>query len=367
MHFSSVVSVCLLCSSLAAAGPLPWDRSRKLEFRQAAPFKNTTSTTDSAAATIEVVPVSFTETPLDTTTATTSSSTEISTASTATTLSTSGFTNTTFSTLSSIVATTTAGDVPITTALPTATAAADGANAGDGANGAQTATGTSQTAKQTISSNASGYVTIGSIVGGTGNFSRTTLASATSNTDASTDSKPTTTGSDVFPFVESPTTTPSATSTTAEAPFTFSSDPATPTTVSTDTTGEIVAITVSGVGVAVPVTPSFFSSVTPLPTTTDVPITTSDKSITDASTTITATASASSNVAAGNLRLAKEYNNNFATLTSESSCTSNTKACIGGNLATCLQGRYILTECSAADTACFALPLTDTEGVYVSS
>ncbi|OBT76281.1 hypothetical protein VF21_03299 [Pseudogymnoascus sp. 05NY08] len=358
MHFFSVVSVCLLCSSLAAAGPLPRDKFRKLQFRQVAPFKNTTSTTDSVAATIDVVPVALTQTPVDTATATAtatiSSSTELSTASTATTLSKSGFVNTTST------AATTVGDVPIITSTSlTATAA------GDGANAAQTAIGASQT---TISSNLSG----GSIVAGTGNFSRTTLVSANSNTGASADSKPTT-GTQVFPFAESLTDTLGAVSTTTEAPFTFSSDPVTPTTLSTRTTNAPVAITVTGVGVVVPVTPSFFTSASPLPTTTDAPTTTSDTSIIEVPTIISgtptalsSTASDAASISAENLRLAREYNDIYATLTPDSICAPDSMACVDGKRATCVDGRYTLSGCGFDSQLCYAMPLTQSPGVVVN-
>ncbi|OBT56999.1 hypothetical protein VE04_03385 [Pseudogymnoascus sp. 24MN13] len=329
MHFFSVISVCLLCSSLAAAGPLPRDSFRKLQFRQVAPFKNTTSTADYAAATIDVVPVALTQTPVDTTTATTSSSTELSTASTATALSTSGFASTTL--ISSSTTATTAQDAPIITSnSPTATAA------GDGANAAQTAVGASQTA---IISNLSGFVPGGSIVAGTGNFSRTTLVSANSNTDASADSKPTT-GTQVFPFEESLTNTPGAISTTAEAPFTLLSDPVTPTTLSTQTTNAPVAITVQA--------KDFFTSASPLPTTTEAPTTTDAASM-----------------SAENLRLAHEFNDMYATLTPESICAPNKLACIDGKFATCVDGRYTLKGCSLDSKLCYAMPLTESPGVVV--
>ncbi|KFY97022.1 hypothetical protein V498_02316 [Pseudogymnoascus sp. VKM F-4517 (FW-2822)] len=352
MHFFSVVAACLLCSSLGAAGPLPRDRSRKLQFRQAAPFKNTTSTT---GAVIEVVPVSLTETSLSTTT-TSGPSTELSTASAATTLSTSGFANTTLPSAPSTAATG-AGDVP--------TAAGDGPNAG------QTAIGTSQTAKQSFSSNLSGAAPSGSIVQGTGNFSRTTVVSANSNTDASAGSEPTT-GTQVFPFAESLTTTPNAKSTTAEAEFTFSSDPVTPTTLSTRTTNAPVAITVSGEGAAVTVTPSFFSSATPLPATTDAPTTTIDEAIIKVPTAITGSptggkfplASASAGVAK-NLELATYFNNVFPTLTADMPCAPNSIACVEGSIATCEDGRYVLEECITDKFACYALPLKFSEGVSV--
>ncbi|KFY06060.1 hypothetical protein V492_08164, partial [Pseudogymnoascus sp. VKM F-4246] len=251
MHFFSVVSACLLFSSLTAAGPLPRGRSSKLQFRQAAPFKNSTSTTDSAAATIEVVPVSLSSTPLNSATVSStateiiSSNSDLSTSLTSTISSTSGFTNTTSPSSSS--ATTTAADVTnITPASPTATAT----GTGDGANAAQPAVNASQTAQGRVSSTLSGYLPSGSIVAGTGNFSRT-LVSANSNTNALTDSTPTT-GTQAFPFAETLTDTPGAPSTTADAPFTFSSDPVTPTTLSTRTTRPPAVYTVSGVGTVIP-------------------------------------------------------------------------------------------------------------------
>ncbi|KFZ09078.1 hypothetical protein V502_08957 [Pseudogymnoascus sp. VKM F-4520 (FW-2644)] len=357
MHFFSVVAACLLCSSLAAAGPLPRDRPRKLQFRQVAPYKNTTSTTDSVAATIEVIPISLTETPVSTATATTIPTTEISTklstSSTATTFSTSAFSNTTLPSAST--ATTSAGDVPITSStIPTATAA------GDGSNAAQTAIGASQTTKLPISSSLSGYVSSGSIVQGTGNFSRTVV---------STNS--TATGTQVFPFAETLTTTPGAISTTSGVPFTFSSDPVTPTTLSTRTTNPPVAITVSGVGAAVPITPSFFTSASPLPTTTDAPTTTTSDvpiievptKITGAITSVTPTASLAA-VVAKNLELATYYNDLFPTLTPNLRCAPNSIACIDGSLATCVDGSYVLQGCTKG-TACYALPLPHSEGVSV--
>ncbi|KFX88468.1 hypothetical protein O988_09012 [Pseudogymnoascus sp. VKM F-3808] len=352
MHFFSVVAACLLCSSLAAAGPLPRDR-RLHKFRQIAPFKNTTSTADSGSGGIEVVPLSLSDTLLNTATAIPSPGTEISTASTVTTSSTSGFTDTT-SPFSSTTATATTSTSPATTTTR------------DGVDGAQSAIGASQTDKQSITSNLSGITPTGSIVRGTGNLSRTTLGSANSNTDVSADSKPTD-GSQLFPFVTSPTNTPDSTSTIAEAPFTFLSDTETPTTLSTQTTKEPVAITITGEGAAVPITPSFFTSTTALPTTTDTPTLTTDKPIIRVPTVSTAIPlTRIPDASSPNVVQANDFNDLFTTLTPDDPCAANSVACINGAFATCKDGRYVLKECTTVDTACYALPMENPSGVVVN-
>ncbi|KFY30020.1 hypothetical protein V493_02164 [Pseudogymnoascus sp. VKM F-4281 (FW-2241)] len=359
MHFFSVVSVCLLCSSLAAAGPLPRDRFHKLQFRQAAPFRNTTNPTDIVRPPIQVVPVTLKETPLSTATTTTitSSSSEPSTASTATTLLAAGFNNTDLPSASTVSAT--AGDGPIISSTsPTALAAEDGANS------AQSAIASSQTATQPISSDLSGFAPSGSIVGGTGNFSRTTLVSANSNTDASADSKPST-RSQVFPFTESFTTTLDAASTTAEPQFAFSSPSATP------TTSQPLLFTVSGVGVAVLVTPSFSTSSPPIPITTEAPTTTSEEPIIQVPTRITAASSPEVPAASmpaqfeKNLQLSHYYNDLFLTLNRDMRCVPTGIACIEGSMAICVDGRYSLDDCYDVNQGCFALPLKASAGVVV--
>jgi len=58
---------------------------------------------------------------------------------------------------------------------------------------------------------------------------------------------------------------------------------------------------------------------------------------------------------------AQKLNAQFATLSSNSSCTTGDIGCIGGNFAQCVDGSFVLEQC-AAGTTCMALPLVNKPG-----
>jgi hypothetical protein len=81
--------------------------------------------------------------------------------------------------------------------------------------------------------------------------------------------------------------------------------------------------------------------------------------------TPTATASVSPQVFAVNLAEAKALNDIYGGLTEQSSCTGTQVACIKGSVAQCgTGGAFDLDPCDAG-TACFALPMNNTEGSMV--
>lgn len=69
---------------------------------------------------------------------------------------------------------------------------------------------------------------------------------------------------------------------------------------------------------------------------------------------------------ASNLEQANDFNEVFAPLTENSPCSAGTVACINGATATCSDATstFTLAQCDAG-SACYALPMEETEGVYV--
>lgn len=58
---------------------------------------------------------------------------------------------------------------------------------------------------------------------------------------------------------------------------------------------------------------------------------------------------------------AQELNLNFQKLTASSPCTAGEEACVQGQLAQCIDGKFVLTPCTAT-LQCFALPLVNKLG-----
>ena len=58
-------------------------------------------------------------------------------------------------------------------------------------------------------------------------------------------------------------------------------------------------------------------------------------------------------------------NNKFATLTASSSCISGEVACVGGDFAQCVDGKFVTTSCGAT-LVCKALPLVNSAGTSVT-
>ncbi|KAG2358278.1 hypothetical protein BDR07DRAFT_1295469, partial [Suillus spraguei] len=62
---------------------------------------------------------------------------------------------------------------------------------------------------------------------------------------------------------------------------------------------------------------------------------------------------------------AQKLNAQFATMTSNDSCTSGTQACVGGAFAQCIGNSWELTPCSSG-LSCFALPLVTKAGTSLA-
>ena len=58
---------------------------------------------------------------------------------------------------------------------------------------------------------------------------------------------------------------------------------------------------------------------------------------------------------------AQALNAQFATLTADAPCTDGQNACVNGNFAQCVAGRFALTPC-AGGLSCVALPLVNSPG-----
>lgn len=58
---------------------------------------------------------------------------------------------------------------------------------------------------------------------------------------------------------------------------------------------------------------------------------------------------------------AQKLNAKFQTLSASSSCTSGQNACVNGQFAQCVNGKFALTACAGGLT-CFALPLVNSAG-----
>ena len=66
-----------------------------------------------------------------------------------------------------------------------------------------------------------------------------------------------------------------------------------------------------------------------------------------------------------NGQAAQALNAQFATLTADSACQDGTQACVGGQFAQCVGGKFAVTGCSGG-TQCFALPLVNKAGTSVT-
>lgn len=58
---------------------------------------------------------------------------------------------------------------------------------------------------------------------------------------------------------------------------------------------------------------------------------------------------------------AQALNSKFQSLTASSSCTAGEQACVQGQLGQCVNGKFVLTPCSAP-LQCVALPLVNKPG-----
>ncbi|KAG6891213.1 hypothetical protein C0995_008465 [Termitomyces sp. Mi166 len=88
------------------------------------------------------------------------------------------------------------------------------------------------------------------------------------------------------------------------------------------------------------------------------------------SNTPSGSSSTSSNSSAGGFQLqngkdAQVLNTQFATLTTDSHCSTGDQACIDGGFAQCIGGKFVVTQC-AASTGCFALPLVNSPGTSIA-
>ncbi|KAG6037013.1 hypothetical protein E4U41_005349 [Claviceps citrina] len=79
----------------------------------------------------------------------------------------------------------------------------------------------------------------------------------------------------------------------------------------------------------------------------------------------TATTSVLPAVYASNVAQAKGLNKIYSSLTPQSACSRTQLACIGGKVASCVDGAFILTDCPAGQS-CYALPMTNIRGAKVT-
>jgi len=61
---------------------------------------------------------------------------------------------------------------------------------------------------------------------------------------------------------------------------------------------------------------------------------------------------------------AQKLNAQFATLTADSSCTDGQSACVQGQFAQCVSGKFMLSSCGSL--TCLALPLVNSAGTSVT-
>ncbi|KAJ7698616.1 hypothetical protein B0H17DRAFT_1006591, partial [Mycena rosella] len=66
-----------------------------------------------------------------------------------------------------------------------------------------------------------------------------------------------------------------------------------------------------------------------------------------------------------NAQLASELNIQFKNLTATSPCTTGQDACVKGNFAQCVGGKFVLQACGAG-TICAAVPLATSPGTNVT-
>ncbi|KAF8590279.1 hypothetical protein K439DRAFT_1330579 [Ramaria rubella] len=74
---------------------------------------------------------------------------------------------------------------------------------------------------------------------------------------------------------------------------------------------------------------------------------------------------ASASVQKKNGQAANALNSHFATLNAGSSCTSGENACVNGDFAQCVNGKFVLSPCAAGLT-CTALPLVNSPGTSIA-
>ncbi|PBK70601.1 hypothetical protein ARMSODRAFT_884202, partial [Armillaria solidipes] len=84
-----------------------------------------------------------------------------------------------------------------------------------------------------------------------------------------------------------------------------------------------------------------------------------------ADTNSTSSSSSSSSFAGANGLKAQQLNAQFASLSTNDSCTTGDQACVNGGFAQCVGGTWEVTECSSG-TSCFALPLVNSAGTSLS-
>jgi len=72
----------------------------------------------------------------------------------------------------------------------------------------------------------------------------------------------------------------------------------------------------------------------------------------------------SSTIALANGEEAQSLNAMFATLSGDQSCDEGDRACVNGEVGTCLNGAFSLTSCGSG-TSCFAVPLVNTPGTKI--
>jgi hypothetical protein len=67
-----------------------------------------------------------------------------------------------------------------------------------------------------------------------------------------------------------------------------------------------------------------------------------------------------------NGRDAQSLNLKFSTLDATSPCEAGENACIGGDFAQCVDGKFSVVSCGSGDTQCFALPLVNKAGTSIT-
>jgi len=79
----------------------------------------------------------------------------------------------------------------------------------------------------------------------------------------------------------------------------------------------------------------------------------------------TATSSGNSSFLLSNGQAAQKLNAQFASLTTDSTCTEGTNACVNGDFAQCVSGQFVTTSCGSTLT-CAALPLVNSAGTSIT-
>ncbi|CCM02029.1 uncharacterized protein FIBRA_04105 [Fibroporia radiculosa] len=84
-----------------------------------------------------------------------------------------------------------------------------------------------------------------------------------------------------------------------------------------------------------------------------------------AATSTATSSSSSSSFLLSNGQKAQQQNAQFSSLTSSTSCTAGTNACVNGDFAQCVDGAYVTTSCGSG-LSCFALPLVNSAGTSIT-